>query len=212
MDKELTLQYYNGSSYVDVAGLKDMSFGLSKAGFISWDRNQSNEAKDGSLFSYRISIPAAPDPDTVEVDFKGINLVFSDDYDLVDEYPSILSHLPADQTTFIRFHSAARDEIMTDLKQAGVFIQKDIDSKKQIDQWDLLDKDEVKEASKFMALSKIFKWLSDEKDDRYDVLSSKYQAEAGESLSPLISIDSNDDGKRDSDEELAPQVILVGRL
>jgi hypothetical protein len=172
------------------------------------------ETKTGGVYQYKVTITetdGSPLIAPITCSFKGINLVFSDDYDLVEEYPSILQHLPDGQETFIRFHSASRDDILTDLKNSGIVINGQ-DKKKQLDQWDLLDIDEVKEASKFSTLSKIFSWLSDAEGDKFDQLSSKYQAEAGESLTPLISIDDDDDGISDSSEEVQPNTVFVGRL
>jgi hypothetical protein len=213
-----SFKYFNGTSYSPVKGFKDLSFGLSRAGFISWERNQLNEKKSTEFgadkYWYKLQLTELngdPLSSPVTVQFKGIDLVFSDDWDLIEEYPSIMQHIPDGQETFIRFHASARDEIITDLRNAGVVINGE-SYRKQLDQWDLLDKDEVNEASKFLTLSKIFNWLSDNSDDRYKQLASDYQADAGEALTPLISIDINDDGIESDVEQVDSSVIIVGRL
>jgi hypothetical protein len=208
----ISLKYFNGIEWTDVK-LKDLTFGLTRSGFVSWSRNLPGEKSADGMYSYKLQIlelDGSQISEETEVKFKGINLVFSDDWDLLEEYPSIMTHLPDDQESFIRFHASARDEIITDLRNAGIVIG--THSRKQVDQWDLLDKNEVREASKFSTLSKIFKWLSDTDGDRYDQLAKEYQAEAGSSLSPLISLDRDDDGRKSKGEQVQPEVIIVGRL
>jgi hypothetical protein len=143
---------------------------------------------------------------------KGINTLFSDDNDLLAEYPSILNHLPENQETFIRFHESARKDIIKDLRDAGIKIPGNGTVSKQIEAWDILDKDEVRECAKYTVLSKIFFWLSDAPEDKWERLGDKYQAEAAGALTPLITLDMNDDGKKDEGETVQPIVTLIGRL
>lgn len=213
ISKRLSVQYWNGVEWKEI-NHKDLTFGLSRSGFVSWDRNLSGEKDQSGEFTYKLQMTELNGSDLVtpvSVDFKGVNLVFSDDWDLIEEYPSIMQHLPEGQETFIRFHATARDEILTDFKTAGIVVESG-NKRKQIDQWDLLDKDEVREASKFSALSKIFSWLSDTSGDRYDQLAKEYQAEAGSSLSPLISLDRDDDGLKDNNESVQTEVMIIGRM
>lgn len=207
-ERELSVQYFNGTTYVDVTGLLDLTFGLTESGFISWDKNQVNEAPDTGLYVYEFNLSVAAD-----VTFKGINTLFSDDFDLKAEYPSIMEHLPADANSFVKFHESARKAIITDLRKTGITIQGITEAKrKQLDAFDILDKEEVREASKFLTLSKIFNWLSDQAGDKYEGLAAKYEAEAAGAITPLISLDTNNDGKEDEEEVADPTVVLIGRL
>lgn len=211
-EREITVEYFNGTVWQDVTGLLDLTFGLTQAGFVNWDKNLEDEAKTtvegSSLYWYRITPDAA-----ATITFKGINTLFSDDSDLVSEYPTILDHLPEGKDSFVTFHESARKAIVTDLRKTGVSI-KGIDEtkRKQLDAFDILDKEEVREASKFLTLSKIFGWLSDNTGDKWEGLEAKYAREAAGAITPLISIDSDNDGKEDDSEVAETKVVLIGRL
>jgi hypothetical protein len=209
----LKVYYYDGAAWVAVSNLFDGTFGLSEPGFVSWDNVKTTQTS----YRYRFNITDLASVEylvAVPVTFRGIDLVFSDDEDLKGEYPTILDHLPTNSTTFIKFHEAARNELITELRNTGIYVDNDpiYSNKKQIDQWDVLDFSEVREAAKFLALAKIFNYLSDSPDDKWQMLASKFEASAGESLTPLISVDSNDNGIQDEGEELQPMLIKVGRL
>jgi hypothetical protein len=210
----LTVKYFNGISFEDVAGVKDLTFGLSGPGFLSWKNGQIAEAKtevEGvELYWYQVSSDSS-DP----IDLRGISTLFSDDYDLIGIYPTILNHLPQGQNTFVRFHEEAARDIIIDLRRTGLVINgrlTDAAGRKQIDAFDLLDKEEVRDAAKYFALSKIFSWLSDSPGDKWENLASKYEAEAAGSLTPLITLDQNDNGIIEDYEEAADMPVIVGRL
>jgi hypothetical protein len=211
--RSLTVQYYNGSTWLECYGLIDETFGLTRPAFIQWDKNQTNEAKttlvSTELYWYKIT------PTAGTVALKGVNLLFSNDLDLVAEYPSIMEHLPDAQESFVRFHEVARNDILTELKRSGVKINGSSitgTAAKALDAWDLLDLEEVRQSAKYSTLNKIFTWLSDSPDDNWSQLANKYMALAGESIGPVISVDINDNGKQDEAEANDPIVTLVGRL
>jgi hypothetical protein len=212
--KITNLKYFNGISFEDVTGLKDLTFGLSGPGFISWKNGQISEAKtevEGvELYWYQVTVE-----DSEPIDLRGIGPLFSDDYDLIGIYPTILNHLPEGQNTFVRFHEEAARDIIIDLRRTGLVINgrlTDAAGRKQIDAFDLLDKEEVRDAAKYFALSKIFSWLSDSPGDKWENLASKYEAEAAGSLTPLITLDQNDNGIIEDYEEAADMPVIVGRL
>jgi hypothetical protein len=210
----LTLSYWDGATWQSVKGLMDLTFGLTRSGSVKWNLNQPNEAKttvEGvDLYWYRLSL--APGE---EIEFKGIGPLFSDDYDLVQVIPDIMDKLPTGQTSFVRFHDEALKDIVKDLRKAGLVIDNtrlDPSQRKQIDAYDLLDKEEIREAAKYFALSKIFAWLSDQPEDKWDQLSAKYQSEAAGSITPLITVDIDNNGLLDDSERAEPQPIIIGRL
>lgn len=208
----LSVKYYNGSSFLDVSGLLDLTFGLTKSAFVSWNKNQTLEAKttlEGeSLYWYKLELE-----DTATVNFKGIAPLFSDDFDLASEFPTIANHLPEDAESFVRFHESARKAIINDLRNAGFKVKPfDSSKNKQLDEYDILDKEEVRECSKFLTLSKIFFWLSDSAQDKWNQLADKYAAEAAGALTPLMSIDQDDNGKETDEEVADTHPILIGRL
>jgi hypothetical protein len=213
-DPAIILAYWDGVDWQAVKGLKDLTFGLTRAGSVSWANNQTNESKASvegvELFWYRLTLN---EPETVT--FKGIGPLFSDDQELMGVYPDIMDKVPTGQTSFVRFHDEAVKDIVKDLRKVGLVIdgcRLDPSKRKQIDAYDLLDKEEVKEAAKYFALSKIFAWLSDQPEDKWDQLSAKFQSEAAGSITPLITIDQDDDGKLDDEERAQPEPIIVGRL
>jgi hypothetical protein len=218
---KLSLKYYNGTTFAAVDGLIDFTFGLKQPGFVKWTPDEVNEAEttlvSEELFWYKINLLDADGTslDTSKsITFRGINVVFADDHDLKGLYPTIENQLPDGQTTFIRFHEKARDEIITDLRKTGIVINgqmTDTATRKNLDQWDLLDIEEVRESATHSALSKIFAWKSDQVEDKWHILSKEHEAEAGASLSPLMTIDKNDDGVSDASEKVEPVLIIVGR-
>jgi hypothetical protein len=210
----ITVKYFNGSSFQNIAGIKDLTFGLSRPGFLSWDNGQALEAKTTvqavELYWYQVTSNVVEN-----LVIKGISTLFSDDYDLIGIYPTILNHLPNGQATFVRFHEEAARDIVIDLRRTGLVINgklTDAAGRKQIDAFDLLDKEEVRDAAKYFALSKIFAWLSDSPGDKWENLASKYEAEAAGSLTPLITIDQNDNGIIEDYEEADSMPVIVGRL
>jgi hypothetical protein len=210
--RTLSVEYYNGSSWVSVAGLTDLTFGLTIPGFVTWNKNQTTETattlNGESMYWYRFNLSAS-----ATIAFKGIGVLFSDDYDLKGEFPTILDHLPEGKTSFVTFHESARKSIVTDLRRAGFKVQAEGATKpSQLTEYDILDKEEVREASKYLALSKIFNWLSDSPGDNFDTLADGFKADAAGAITPLISIDTDDDGLEDDEEVADTTPVIVGRL
>jgi hypothetical protein len=210
LTRTVAVEYYNGTEFTRVKNALDLTFGYTKSGFISWDKNQANEAKQTGedLYWYRFTLATAS-----SVVFKGIGPLFSEDSDLIGEYPTILDHLPEGRTSFAKFHESARKAIVTDLRKSGISVQGINEAKrKQLDAYDLLDIEEVRECSKFLTLSKIFGWLSDSTGDKWENLKDNYAAQAAGAITPLISIDKDNDGLQDDEEVGDTSVVLVGRL
>jgi hypothetical protein len=208
----LDLKYYNGSTYVAVPNIEDRTFGLTKCGFVLWDNADITEEvstiSSREMFWYKLttSSPAS-------VDIKGINLVLSDDKDL-SFVPDILDYLPDTLATWIGFHQEAMKIIVQDIRNSGAKIQGCADLvAKSVDQFDLLDIDEFKQASKYKALELIFDFISkDNKEDRFANKSAGYATRYEASLnSRLISIDKDNDGHKDSDESQALRTVQVVR-
>jgi hypothetical protein len=209
--RTLAVQYFNGTTYASVPGLNDLTYGLTRAGFITFNErtDEALTTESGTeLYWYKFTLSEAA---TVSV--SGIGVVFSDDEDLKGEYPSIMDFLPSGAETFIRFHESARKAIVKDLRKNGIkTLATGATTPGLLTEYDILDKEEVREASKFLALSKVFRWLSDSTGDNWDGLSKEYGAEAAGAISPLISIDSDDDGKTDDEEKLDNTgLVIVGR-
>lgn len=211
----MSLYYYNGTSFVTTPTLVDETKGFSRCGFIKWSRNLPNEKttteQAETMYWYKIKV----DVDTSILNLLGINLVFSNDNDLKEEYPSIMEMLPENEPTFIKFHVASRKDILSYFRAQGKLIKvndKNYATSKKLDQFDLLDYEELRDASKFLTLSKILYWVSDSVDDKWHQKALKYEQKYGDKINLVnLSIDSNDDGKADNNETNAIQSITIVR-
>lgn len=206
----MNLYYYNGSAFQTVEK-RDDTKGLSKSGFVQWNRNLTNESKTTHhgeyLYWYKIKLTV----DSSAMLIQGINLVFSNDLDLKEEYPSILEMLPENEASFIRFHVASRKDIVSELRGQNKTIQTSNDIK-YIDQFDLLDFEEVRDASKFLTLSKILYWISDAVDDKWFQKAKQYEEKYGAKLGRVnLSIDNNNDGKKDKNEIGKVETLVIER-
>lgn len=206
----MSFYYYNGTSYL-TAPFRDDTKGLTRSGFIKWDRNLDKEASKlehgETLYWYKLKLSV----DSSATIAKGINLVFSNDNDLKEEYPTIMDMLPENDASFIRFHTASRKDIVSYFKGQGKYILNN-GKKKNLDQFDLLEFEEVRDASKFLTLAKILHWQSDAVDDKWYQKAKMYESKYGEKLSAVnLSVDENDDGKQSNSEINAIQSISIVR-
>ncbi len=205
--------YYNGTSYVTTV-ISDETRGLIRSGFISWDRNLTNDSESiigtETMYWYKIKV----DADTSAMVLAGLNLVFSSDSDLTEEYPSIMEMLPEGKQSFIGFQVASRKDIISYFKAQGKLISsgKAELSTKLVDQFDLLNYEEVRDASRFLTLSKIFYWLSDSVDDKWQQKAKMFESKYGDKISLVnLSLDKNDDGKAENNEVNAIQFVTIVR-
>jgi hypothetical protein len=211
-ENNLVTEYWNGSTW-DALDVKDRTFGLKKSGFVTWERNISDQAKttifSNELYWYKFSIDSN---DILDFKIYGINLVFSDDSDLLESYPDIMGYLPEGKNSFIGYHQSARNYILTYLRNKGKTI-KARDQYKMIDQFDLHDHEEVRQASKYKALAMIFYNESDQIEDKWYQKARDFDRLYGESIDlNFLSIDENDDGQIEASEKQSIQYIRIQRL
>lgn len=208
---DLTVEFYNGSSYTDVVGLYDDTNGFTRSGFVRWDRGQTSEAAAtvNSLekYWYRLSL----DVDSSAMVIGGLNIVFSDDQDLKRELYEYTKYLPSGASSHILTHEAARDEIIQTLNIMGK--EKYLsatDIYKDITAFDLLDISEVKLASTYLVLAKIFMNVSDEVDDAYLQKSGIYRKKFNDIIQNMrLKVDVDDDGLDDENDR---QDNFFGRI
>lgn len=204
---ELSLDYYNGSTWTPVQGFLDDSKALSRSGFITWDRNQANEAmtvvSTTELYWYRISTNAILE----EVTLQTITGLFSDDQDLMIEIPEITTAYMPSKTSHFNAHLAARNDIIQALRNQGNrTLNHSSGEDKDLTFWDILEIEQLKQASVYLALSKIFFNLSDQIDDKLSERTSFYYNKFEKAFKlAFLSIDKDDNGLKDTDEEL-PEV------
>jgi hypothetical protein len=203
----ITLSYFTPSK--ETLSAIDETYSLKRSGFISWDRtgiSSTKTTRNGhELHWYTIEFSG---------DFtcviNGINLVFSNDEDLKDEYPDIHLHLPKDASSFIRFHKSARDKILTDINNMNIRKTTSIYSRRRINQFDLLDLNEIRQVSKYTTLGLIFKWVSDNIDDKYLQDSNKNLSLASSLMEmPQLSLDLDDDGVKNNYQNASVLTVMT---
>ena len=205
-------EYYDGTSFTSLSNFTDQSLGFTRSGFLKWDRPSdwtANTINSQEAFWIRLR-PSADHSSTV---MRGCNIVYSDDNDLAGEIRSISSFLKSSDTSFIVNHEAARDDIIQQLRNKGK-IKRDADNNlSKITKWDLLDSEEMRQASKYLTLHKIFFESSDSIDGKWQQRADFYRDKYGESVNVLyLTLDTDDDGVIDSTERLNISRAQVLRL
>lgn len=196
----LSFKYYNGTSFVDVSAIDD-TLNYARSGFIKWDKPDDWASLDidgDDVFWIEV---------TSDIDFnttiRGLNSVLSDDNDLLKEQRQLMTEgLAPGDTTFIAYQVAARDEIIQSLRNGG-HITRQINAREREDLqiWDLLKPDQLRVASKYLALSKIMFDISSNTDDKWYGNFRDYQGMYGGAFKLyLMAIDTDDDGKDDAFE------------
>lgn len=197
----LTVEAYNGSTWTAI-DVRDETKGLTRSGYISVDRNSLKETTVNGSTKYWVRLK--PSSDHTETAIRGINLVFSDDASLKTHFPDIDREeiIPAGSKSQIIAHQSARDEIIQELRNRG-HIKITATGFENIDQWDLLDIYEIRLASTYKALANVFFSLADNPQDKwytqYLYFAERYQRLIG---GLKLSIDTNDNGKADTEEKL----------
>jgi hypothetical protein len=205
----MSIKYYNGSSYVTVARSLDDTQGLTRSGYISFDRPtdwaESTEGGEAKYF-VKISFSASLSAGTT---LQGMNLVFSDDQDLKGIYPYVSNYLNSTETTFILRHENSRDLIIQELRNRGH--QKKGESAtfyENVDAWDLLELNEVRLWSTYLTMANIFSSLQSNEGDMFKQKADEYMQKAEfYKAGAYLTLDKDDDGLID-DEESAKDVSV----
>lgn len=204
-DTPLNVEYYNGSTWGAVEGLYDDSKAFQRSGFIKWNRNQENEAKTSvnsiETYWYRIS----PNATLTECTFQAITGLFTDDQDLEIEVPDITdsAHL-AGKTSHFNSHLSSRNDIIQALRNQGnKTLNHSTGEDKDLTVWDVLDIDQLKQASTYLALSKIYFNFSDEIDDKFSEKSNSFYNKYEKAFKlAFLNLDVNDNGIQEPNEEM----------
>lgn len=200
----LTLEYWNGAAWAAVSGLVDDSDAFSRSGFIQFDKPEDWEStavngQDGYFIRIR---PSADLTGTLEI--QGLNIVFSDDQDLKGVYPSILNYLDSNEPTFILRHENSRDRVVETIRKMSRKSTPGSGKYESFEAWDFLHIEEVRLWATYLTLSNIFSGLQSKDDDMF-LQKAKEYAEAAEEYQTevFLTLDLNNDGKDDRDEEAA---------
>lgn len=204
-------EYYNGTTWASITGLYDETKSFTRSGFIQWDRNLSGEASvavnSTTKYWYRFR-PSVTHSSTV---VSGLNIIFADDQDLKREYFEASQYLPSGESSHILTHVASRDHIVQYLRNSGNFKQNlDSGKIKDITVFDILDIGQIKLASTYLSLSKIFLSIQDSNDDVFLEKSKHFYSLYSSAIKTFyLDLDQDDDGIQDTEEQLASS---TGRL
>ena len=214
---DVSFRYSDGGTFQSLEVMDDTR-GFSRSGFLKWNRDietWKEQAVNGkSLFWIEVEFNAPYD-----FNCEGFNLVFSSDYEMELKNPFIMDYLAKSDTSFIRNHVSARNEIVQILRNGGYIKMpsgmedlffKQTDRRDDITKWDLLDIEQIKEAATFKAMASIFFNESRNVDDKEYSLYRQYQGKFGQSFKLFyLSLDKDDDGKTDINEKLANNEVTV---
>ena len=199
LSANMTLEYFAPSATALI--VHDETKSLSRSGFLTFDKpsNWAMTSVDG-VSAYWIKVTLDQD---CAPNFKGVNIVYSDDNDLLEESRDIIDYLASGDNSFIAYHVSSRNDIIQTLRNSGKI--KTVDYKpEQLTKWDVLELGEIRQASKYLTLSKIFFDISENVDDKMFQRYESYKSMYGKAFDLFrISIDNNDDGIADDDEKLA---------
>lgn len=191
-----TLEYYNGTDWTALTPDLEDTKGLTRSGWIRWTTPTdwtANSVNSLSKFWARLSFSATFVP---AASIGAIGIVFCDDQVLKTEPFNYAQSLPSGVTSHILVHVAVRDEIMTRIKSEGYLKLDGISSNpRPYNEWDLMDVDDVKQAAKNLALSKIFFHMSKTQDDSFMEKSKRFLADFESAIKSIcLSLDLDDDG------------------
>ena len=183
-----------------------------RSGFITFEKPETwtTQTINGSE-AYWLRIQSTNG--TVNVDCIGLNLVFADDNDLRSEVREIDKLMASNDISFIAYHLAARNEIIQTFRNGGRY-KKDVnDLIRNLTKWDVLDFGEIRQAAKYLALSKIYFDVSVNVDDKFYQRFRDYEGMFGEAFGLyILNIDQNDDGLQKQDDDLIINSIEILKL
>lgn len=119
----VTVKYWNGAAFAAVEDLIDQTLGFTQNGFIAWKNVAGWKARSAAPFAdqelYWIEISVATDLDA-DCSLQAVLNLFCDDSLLRAYYPALVAdsrYLPEGRTDFLEQYIAAKDLIVTRLKQ-----------------------------------------------------------------------------------------------
>jgi len=210
----LTAEYWDGATWQSM-DLTDETEGFTRSGYLMWDKEQMVDGETVAVDSddkywFRIR----PDADQSSTVFRGINLVFADDATLKQEFFEIdnTNMLPPGESSHISVHVASRNYIIQKLRNLGYIKDDSTSGDMIINQWDLMDMFEIRQAAVYLALSKIFFNLSDDPEDHWWAKYRDYQDKFESVKWPAqLTVDIDNDGETDPDEQAAPIKVVRWR-
>lgn len=213
-DTTFTAEFYNGTAWTSLTLQSDDSDAMQRSGYIRWDIDDDwSEVAVNSTTKYWIRLRPGSDF-LASTAVQGINIVFADDIDLKEEFFEVSSYLPSGESSFILTHQSVKKDILQKLRRDGRYlVSAATGSVKDVNEWDLNNYDQVRNAAKHLALSKIYMNISDSVGDVWMIKSEKHQKMYSESMDMFfLSIDYDDTGfESNAEKESAGHARLVRR-
>jgi hypothetical protein len=130
--------------------------------------------------------------------------LFSTDADFNGEDSEVLAYVKPGRSSFLNFHRQAQKQILEDLYKKRIMAKAADSTPTKIEAEDFVDVNEVKQWSKYLALSLIYNDISNATDDVFAVKSAKNENKVKfwkeQSLNNL-SFDADGDGTIESEEK-----------
>ena len=191
--------------------IEDETNNLTKSGFIfisDIDGETTTTVESDELYWIRISASAS----TSSAVLKMINLVFSSEDDLLEDEPDVAKFYPESIDSHIYSLIASRKYIVRKINNGGQHKYNATDLRySQLNQFDIFDIHELREASNYYALYKIYHNIS-EADDSYRAKAEDYLEKFNASFSIFsnskLSLDLEDDGE-ESQQDNANSIQTV---
>lgn len=194
-------EYYNGSTWVSL-DLSDESRNFTREGYMFWNRDNMKSTSVNSVEAFYIRL--RPDVDHSATVIRGINLIFADDSALKQEFFEVDNSnlLPPGEISHLVHHVAARNTIVQTLRNKNYKKHNEGSARaEEINQWDLMDIFQVRQAATMLALSKIFFTLSDSQEDTWWAKYEEYQRRYEHAFELInLSVDTDNDGEEDINE------------
>ena len=217
----LVFEYFNGTAWVALPDFVEETQNFFRSGFVFVDKPDdwaSTTVKLIKKFYIRIQPSASHNAGTI---IDGIGIVFSNDLDIIGIKSNIVSK-HNNGNSWIEKHEAARKLIIQKLRNAGHRTHKTITGNSlvfsgagirftDLNEFDLLEPQELREASKFYVLSFIYlDELSDEEDDKWERAGKRHEARGDEAVQLfMLKIDKDDDGiESESESEGTTRINL----
>lgn len=204
----LIVEYWDGTIWKPLT-VSDYTLNFSKSGFMDFDPPSDWVEIDG-YYTIRMSFAL----DIVSCKLNGINFLFSNDDDLREEllcYSNYIDSLGI--TSLASLHQASRNEIIEGLNKQGKTKRTTAEIRVRLDAIDALIPDELRQASKYLTLAKMFFNLSDATDDKYYQKYKDYlvMSDSARNLY-YLTLDLDDDGAISSEERSNFNTISVTRI
>lgn len=189
-----------GFEYFSQTGWKslrvvDETYNFKKSGFVVFEK-PSDWKKELIDLSNEYFIRAMSDENVSPVKFRAVGVIFSSDVDLLEEKSGILSNF--NEKSLVLKHLAARKDIVQEVRSWGETKSIDGVNVSDITEFDL-QLDQVRNASKYLTMSKIYQHdLSQNPDDSYFQTGKSFYSKYKSSLMKnIVCIDRNDNGTLD---------------